>query len=44
MSTTTDHKALQTFDLWVNDVGTLNTVMKQIGKIKGVVSVDRMRS
>jgi guanosine-3',5'-bis(diphosphate) 3'-pyrophosphohydrolase len=44
VSTTHDHKALQTFDLWVNDVGTLNSVMKQIGKIKGVVSVDRMRS
>ncbi|MGE4606727.1 MAG: TGS domain-containing protein, partial [Myxococcota bacterium] len=44
VSTSNDHKALQTFDLWVNDVGTLNTVMKQIGKIKGVVSVDRLRS
>jgi len=44
VSTSDDQKSQQTFDLWVNDVGTLNAVMKQIGKIKGVVSVDRIRS
>ena len=44
VSTTSDQKALQTFDLWVTDVGTLNAVMKQIGKIKGVISVDRLRN
>jgi len=44
VSTTSDQKSLQTFELWVTDVGTLNTVMKQIGKIKGVLSVDRVRS
>jgi len=44
VSTTSDQKSLQTFDLWVTDVGTLNAVMKQIGKIKGVISVDRLRS
>ena len=44
MSTTSDHMALQTFDLWVNDVGTLNAVMKQIARIKGVLSVDRIRA
>ena len=43
VTTTQDQKSLQTFDLWVTDVGTLNAVMKQIGKIKGVLSVDRMR-
>jgi GTP pyrophosphokinase len=44
ISTTPDSKALQTFDLWVTDVGTLNAVMKQISKIKGVLSVDRLRT
>jgi GTP pyrophosphokinase len=44
VSTTPDQKSLQTFDLWVTDVETLNTVMKQIGKIKGVISVDRLRN
>jgi GTP pyrophosphokinase len=43
ISTTADNKALQSFDLWVTDVGTLNAVMKQIGKIKGVLSVNRLR-
>jgi (p)ppGpp synthase/HD superfamily hydrolase len=36
--------AVQTFDLWVSDVETLNSVMKEIGKIKGVLSVERMRT
>ncbi len=44
VSTTSDQKSLQTFDLWVTDVGMLNAVMKQIGKIKGVISVDRLRN
>ena len=44
VSTTSDQKSLQTFDLWVNDLGTLNVVMKQISKIKGVISVDRVRN
>jgi GTP pyrophosphokinase len=44
VSTTSDQKSLQTFDLLVTDVGTLNAVMKQIGKIKGVISVDRLRN
>ncbi len=44
VSTTSDQKSLQTFDLWVTDVETLNTVMRQIGKIKGVISVDRVRN
>ena len=44
VSTSTDQKSLQTFDLWVTDVETLNVVMKQIGKIKGVISVDRLRN
>jgi GTP pyrophosphokinase len=44
VSTTSDQKSLQTFELWVANVGTLNTVMKQIGRIKGVISVDRLRN
>jgi GTP pyrophosphokinase len=43
VSTTTDQKSIQTFDLWVKDVDTLNGVMKQIGRIKGVLSVERVR-
>ncbi len=44
VTTTRDQKALQTFDLAVSDLATLNTVMKQIGRIKGVLSVERLRS
>jgi (p)ppGpp synthase/HD superfamily hydrolase len=44
VTTTEDRKALHTFDLWVKDVGTLNAVMKEIGRIKGVISVDRLRT
>ncbi|HXV37673.1 MAG TPA: TGS domain-containing protein, partial [Myxococcota bacterium] len=44
VSTTSDQKSLQTFELWVANVATLNAVMKQIGRIKGVLSVDRLRN
>jgi len=44
VSTGTDHKAVSTFDLWVKDVKTLNAVMKEIGRLKGVLSVERVRS
>jgi len=44
VTTTPDHKAIQTFDVWVTDAETLNEVMKQIGRIKGVLSVDRLRT
>jgi GTP pyrophosphokinase len=44
VSTTEDAKAVQTFDLWVNDVATLNAMMKEIGRIKGVLSVARLRT
>ena len=44
VTTSRDRKAIQTFDLWVNDVGTLNSVMKQIEGIKGVLSVERLRT
>ena len=39
-----DMMAEQNFDVWVTDVEALNSVMRQIGKIRGVVSVERMRS
>ena len=35
--------AEQTFDLWVHDVKTLNAVMREIRKVKGVRSVERLR-
>ena len=44
VTTTRDGTAFQTFDVWVPDVSTLNTVMKEIRKIKGVLSVERLRS
>jgi GTP pyrophosphokinase len=44
ITTSEDHKAVQTFELWVTDVSTLNAVMKQIGRIKGVLGVDRVRT
>jgi GTP pyrophosphokinase len=43
VTTSVDQKAIHNFDLWVKDVDTLNTVMKQIGRIKGVLIVERLR-
>ena len=43
VTTSQGRKAIQTFDLWVNDVGTLNSIMKEIGRIRGVSSVERVR-
>jgi len=44
VTTTRDQKALHSFDLSVSDVATLNDVMKRIERIKGVLSVERLRS
>jgi GTP pyrophosphokinase len=44
VSTGSDDKAVSTFDLWVKDTRTLDAVMKEIGRVKGVVSVERLRS
>jgi GTP pyrophosphokinase len=44
VTTSRDGKAIQTFDLWVTDVASLNSVMKQIERIKGVLSVERLRT
>ena len=43
VTTTPDQRAVHTFDLWVNDVATLNAVMREIGRIKGVLAVERLR-
>jgi GTP pyrophosphokinase len=42
---TTDEaeKATQNFELWVSNAKTLDAVMREISKIKGVISVDRNR-
>ncbi len=44
VSTNADRQAVHSFDLWVSDVRTLNGVMKQIEKVRGVLSVDRIRT
>jgi GTP pyrophosphokinase len=44
VTTSPDQKAVHTFDLWVTDVATLNSVMREIGRIKGVLSVERLRA
>jgi GTP pyrophosphokinase len=44
VTTSEDQLAEQTFDVWVSDVATLNAVIKEISRIKGVLSVERVRS
>lgn len=44
VTTSRDHRAELTFDVWVGDVATLNSVMREIGRIKGVRSVERLRT
>jgi len=44
VTTSRDKRAELTFDVWVGDVATLNSVMKEIGRIKGVSSVERLRT
>jgi GTP pyrophosphokinase len=41
--TTPEQKAVSDFDVWVKDVRTLNAVMKEIERIKGVLSVERVK-
>ena len=43
ITTDVDRLAVLTFQLWVADVGTLNSVMKEIEKVRGVHSVERVR-
>ena len=44
VATQSDSKAIQTFDLWVGDAATLNGVMRQIERIRGVSLVERLRA
>jgi GTP pyrophosphokinase len=44
VTTSGDALAEQTFDVWVVDLQTLTGVMKEISRIKGVLSVERLRS
>jgi len=44
INTNADGKAVLSFDLWVKDVDTLNSIMKQMGRIKGVIAVERIRT
>jgi GTP pyrophosphokinase len=44
VSTHADRTATQSFDLWVSDVRTLASVMKEIQRIKGILSVERLRA
>jgi len=43
ISTEHGQRAVQSFELWVPDVSILNRVMKEIGRVKGVLSVERVR-
>jgi len=44
VTTHQDRTATQSFDLWVTDVRTLASVMKEIERIKGILSVERVRA
>ena len=41
-STNAERLAEQTFDVWVNDVATLNAAMREIRRLRGVISVERL--
>jgi (p)ppGpp synthase/HD superfamily hydrolase len=36
-------RAVQSYELWVGNTKTLNAVMKELSRVKGVLSVDRIR-
>jgi len=38
-----ENRSIQAYELWVGDTKTLDAVMKEISRIKGVLSVDRVR-
>ena len=44
VTTSHDGRAVSSFDLWIGDKRTLSAVMKEIGRIKGVLSVERVRA
>ena len=43
VTTDENERAVQSFDLWVPDLATLNRVIKEIGRVRGVLSVERVR-
>ncbi|MCS5635648.1 MAG: bifunctional (p)ppGpp synthetase/guanosine-3',5'-bis(diphosphate) 3'-pyrophosphohydrolase [Myxococcota bacterium] len=38
-----ENRSVQSYELWVGDTRTLSAVMKEISRVKGVLSVDRVR-
>ena len=44
VTTHEDRTATHAFDLWVTDAGALNSLMKELAKVKGVHSVERVRN
>jgi GTP pyrophosphokinase len=44
IATRPDGTAVHTFDLWVPDVSALNGVMKEIRRVRGVMSAERVRT
>ena len=44
VTTVPDRKALNTFEVMVNSIDTLNRVMRGLGKVKGVMRVQRLRA
>ena len=36
-------RAIQSYELWVSNTRTLTAVMKELSRVKGVLSVDRLR-
>lgn len=44
VATHSDRTATQSYDLWVKDVRSLAAVMKEIERIKGILSVERVRA
>ncbi len=42
VTTSADQKAIQTFDLWVQDASSLNGIIKELERIKGVHAVERL--
>jgi GTP pyrophosphokinase len=38
-----ENRSVQSYELWVSDTKTLTAVMKEISRVKGVMSVDRVR-
>ncbi|RIK89245.1 MAG: GTP pyrophosphokinase, partial [Proteobacteria bacterium] len=44
VKTNSDQTAMHEFDLWVADLRALNAVMKEIERVRGVLSVERVRT